>query len=291
VTVVVVGSVNADTTITVDRLPAAGQTVHARSVVRRGGGKGANVAYAAAAAARDVVLVAQVGTDTDAEVALAGLARAGVTLEHVRRCPTATGTALILVDAAGENCIVVDPGANFAWTGVEATAALEATLAPGDVVVTSFEVPVPVCVAAGRAAAAAAATFVLNPSPLVPMPPELVACSPVVVANLAEAAALAATFGIRTEQPEAAARAVAGATGAPVVVTLGAHGAGVLDGDWTVVPGRSVDVVDTTGAGDALLGTLAGSLGDGSLVDAVRAGVGYAARVVGSPGARLPAEA
>jgi ribokinase len=288
-TVIVVGSANADTTATVDRLPNPGQTVHARSIDRRGGGKGANVAFAAAASTSDVVLVAQVGADADGDLALSGLEVAGVSLRHVRRSESATGTALILVDAVGENCIVVDPGANFAWSATEAASAIEPAMRPGAVVVTNFEVPASVCLAAARVAAADDATFVLNPSPLEPLSPELVACAPLVVVNAAEAAALASTFGAVVDNSESAARTIAAVTGAPVVVTLGAQGAGVLDGDWVLLPGVQAEAVDTTGAGDAFLGALVAALVNGdSLLEAATAGVAYASLAVQSRGARLP---
>ena len=283
--VIVVGSANADTTWRVHHLPRPGETIPALSVDQHGGGKGANIAYAAAAGSSDVVLVACVGADANAELALSDLEAAGVSLEYVRRSDTPTGTAVILVDSAGENSIIVNAGANGAWTSREAANTLDSLSLAEAVIVTNFEVPDSVSLAAAQAATGGT-RLVVNPSPLAPLSPELVACHPLIVVNAHEAMALSAMFGAVSEQPEAAARAIAAHTQAPVVVTLGAHGVGILDQEWTTVPARPVHVVDTTGAGDAFLGAMAARLGTGSLFDAVKTATESAARVVQTPGAR-----
>ena len=278
--VVVVGSVNVDLVVRVARLPAPGETVSGGAFARHGGGKGANQAAAAARAGAATAIVGRVGADADGDAALAELAGLGVDVGHVTRDPAAhTGVALIAVDAEGRNQISVAPGANRA-IGPFPGGLVDA--GPGCVLL-SFEAPDPVLAEAAQAARAAGWAVVCNPAPPRDLDPALLAARPLLVPNEHEAAALAGT-----DDPEAAARRLAERSGAPVVVTLGAAGALVLaDGAATRVPAPAVEVVDTTGAGDALCGTLAAGLAAGlGLDDAVRDAVQAASLSTTRAGAR-----
>lgn len=278
--VVVVGSVNVDLVVALERLPAPGETVSGGSFRRHGGGKGANQAVAAARAGAQVAIVGCVGDDADGAAALAELAAAGVDVAHVSRSAAEhTGVAVIAVDRDGRNQIAVAPGANR-LVGPFPPAVLDG---PPGAVLLSFEAPDPVLAEAAACARARGWMVVCNPAPARPLPPGLAAAQPLLVPNEHEAALLGGS-----DDPEAAARALAGATGAPVVVTLGAAGALVLDGERAErVPAPAVDAVDTTGAGDALCGTLAAQLAGGApLGDAVRAAVAAASASTTRPGAR-----
>ena len=322
--VLVVGSVNVDLVVTVQALPAPGETVAGGRFARHGGGKSANQAVAAARLGADVELVGAVGDDDLGAEAVAALAEEGVGVEHVaRREAEPTGVALIVVDAAGENQIAVASGANAALDGAAVERALggllggaevsesgrpaglepgEATeaeptpeegfrppaAASGDLRTTlllGFEVGDEAVLAAARAGAAAGARLVLNPAPARELSPDLLALGPLLTPNAAEARALT-----DQDDAEAAARALAEQTGAPVVVTLGAEGALLLDGPGAEperVPAAEVEVVDTTGAGDAFNGALAAELASGSdLRDAVRLAVAAAGISCGTAGAR-----
>jgi ribokinase len=188
--------------------------------------------------------------------------------------------ALIIVDAAGENAIAVASGANARVDGAGL-----ADLLKGDagVVLLGHEVPETAVLAGARAARAAGWLAVLNPAPARPLPDDLVALGPILTPNATEACALAGDA-----DPEAAAVALAARTGAPVLVTLGARGALLIDGDAHVpIPAPEVDVVDTTGAGDALNGALAAELARGaSLADAARLAVAAASVSTRRAGAR-----
>lgn len=278
--VVVVGSVNVDLVVRLPRLPAPGETVSGGSFARHGGGKGANQAVAAARAGARTAIVGRVGADPDGDAALAELAALGIDVAHVARDADAhTGVALIAVDGEGRNQIAVAPGANRA-IGPFPTELVDA--GPGCVLL-SFEAPDAVLVEAAQAACAAGWTVVCNPAPPRDLDPALLATGPVLVPNEHEAAALAGT-----DDPVAAARHLADLSGAPVVVTLGAAGALVLaDGAVTRIPAPVVDAVDTTGAGDALCGTLAAGLAAGlGLEAAVRDAVAAASASTTRPGAR-----
>jgi ribokinase len=229
-TVTVVGSVNLDLVARCERLPRAGETVTDASFERVPGGKGANQAVACARLGAQVRLLAAVGRDPFADEALAGLRMAGVELE-LRESDEPTGVALILVDAVGENQIVVAPGANATLGAVELTAS--------DAVLCQLEVPDESVVSAWEGATG---LFVLNAAPARPVPvdPDLT------VVNRYELEALTRRDGL-------------------VAVTLGEEGAILLEDGEQIAraePPR-VDAVDGTAAGDAFTAALLVSLLEG----------------------------
>jgi ribokinase len=283
--VVVVGSVNADLVVSVDRLPRAGETVSGGTFARHGGGKGANQAVAAARAGARVAMVGAVGADDLGDDALRALGDEGIDVSAVARLEgVATGVAAIVVDERGENQIAVASGANATLGGDEVAAALARLLAAGDapgVVLLGHEVPEAAVVAALRAARDAGWVAVLNPAPARALVGDLAGV--ILTPNADEARALAGE-----DDPEAAARVLAGRTGAAVLVTLGADGALLLDGDRVErLPAPAVDVVDTTGAGDAVNGALAAELAAGRpLREAARFALTAAALSTRTAGAR-----
>jgi ribokinase len=253
--VVVVGSINADLVVTVPRLPRPGATVTGGTFARHGGGKGANQAVAAARAGADVAMVGAVGADDLGAEAVDELAAEGIDVSAVARLEgVPTGVAAIVVDEAGENQIAVASGANAALDGEAVVAALE-RLSEGTrgVVLLGHEVPEAAVVAGIRAARAAGWTAVLNPAPARPLPADIEGV--ILTPNANEARELTGL-----EDVEAATAALTTHTGAPVLVTLGADGA-LLLGER--LPAMEVGVVDTTGAGDAVNGALAAELAAG----------------------------
>ena len=280
--VVVVGSLNHDITVEADRRPAAGETVLGRSLATACGGKGANQAVAAARAGARVTMVGCVGDDAAGEAMVGNLEAAGVATDGVRRADAPSGTALIVVDAQGENAIVVVPGAN-AELAADDVAATLAGDGPAPVVLAQLEVPED----AIAAAAGGAGRFVLNASPARELPRDVLAAADPLIVNAGEAAALAGAAG---DDPEALATAVLALGPRSVVVTLGADGA-----RWTAAgatftqPAPAVDVVDTTGAGDVFAGTLAARLARGDEPEAaLAAAVDAGAAAVGWHGAQEP---
>jgi ribokinase len=273
--IALVGSINLDVVVGVERHPAPGETVIGGDRQELPGGKGANQAVAAARLGAVVGFVGRVGADDAGRRLRDGLAAEGVDVAHVRVDPDApTGMALIAVDGAGENTIVVSPGANARVSGSDVEAARD-LLAGAAVTLLQHEVPDDAVTAA---IAAAGGTVVLNPAPARPLAGPV----DVLVPNRGELEALAGRAG----DPVALARGLGGARA--VVVTLGAAGAVVVGRDREErIEAPRVQAVDTTGAGDAFCGALAQALDDGaSLVEAARWAVRLAAVSVTRPGAQ-----
>ena len=282
-TVAVVGSINADEVYRVDRLPRPGETVTARHHASMQGGKGANAAVACALSGARTALVGAVGDDAFGSAALDDLRSCGVDVSRVVRLRGhRTGTAIVSVAAGGENSVLVSPGANGALAPGHVDAALHALPHVG-VVLTNLEIGVDAAEAALRGAAELGATAVLNPAPARDVPDRLFAYGPILTPNEHEASVLTGH-----EDPASAAAALQLRTRAPVIVTLGARGALVVQaGSSTVLPAPRVKAVDTTGAGDAFNGALVARLARGdALLVAVQQAVRTAARSTRYEGAR-----
>jgi ribokinase len=273
--IAVVGSINLDLVVNVERHPAPGETVVGGDCRQVPGGKGANQAVAAARLGSAVAMVGRVGDDGQGSWLRGVLSADRVDVTHVRADRDATtGMALIAVDRNGENTIVVSPGANARVSARDVAKARE-VVGAADVVLLQHEVPQD---AVGAAIEAARGVVVLNPAPA----RGLAGPVDVLVPNRGELETLAGGSG----DPVTLARSVAGAKA--VVVTLGAEGAVVVEGERAErVPAPRVKAVDTTGAGDAFCGALAQALADGApLVEAARWAVRVAAVSVTRHGAQ-----
>jgi len=258
--IVVFGSINVDLTVRVERFPEPGETLAGLSFETAPGGKGANQALAARRAGAVVAMVGAVGTDSFAAKALSGLASAGVDIGSVRRVGAPTGTAMIHVDARGRNSIVVVGGANGV---LAATDAPDAALAPTTTLIMQLEVPLSAVYDVATRARARGAHVVLNAAPAIALPAALLDEIDVLIANEHEAEALAGAFSV-SGSPEPFAAAMQRRFGCATVVTLGARGAvAALPGKLLHAAAPEVDVVDTTGAGDAFVGALAAALDRG----------------------------
>ena len=288
--IVVVGSLNLDLVVRVDRLPDAGETLLALGYAEHAGGKGANQAVAAARAGGRVAMVGRVGRDEAGRRLRDGLAAEGIDVSEVREAEAPTGRALIEVDRAGRNRIVVVGGANLAWGPDELPSDL---LRRADVVLLQREVPASVVAEAVRRSGPQA-RVVLNLAPAGEVADEVLRRVDVLVVNESEAAWLTgSTVEEVAADPFAAARTAVRRGPHDVVVTLGAAGAlsAGASGE-TRAAGHAVAAVDTTGAGDAFVGALAARLHEGgALADALAFGCASGAEAVLREGAQpsLPA--
>ncbi len=278
--VLVVGSINLDLSLTVEQFPEPGETVIGLDLLRGGGGKGANQAVAAARLGRRVAMVGAVGNDDSGALLLRRLQAEGIDLDRVDIIDdTPSGIAVIEVDGAGENRIVVISGANAAIEPSHVERLADA-VAAAPVILTQMEIPTPVIEA--LAAMERSGRMILNPAPA--RPGVSLSGIDILVPNRGELAQLAGntepsatstgpstgassgtSSGVSTDELVDQARSIDAGLEA-VVITLGGDGALVIDGlrsgsvsVQTVEP-VPVDAVDTTAAGDAFCGGLADAL-------------------------------
>ena len=283
--VLVVGSVNVDLVVGVERLPGPGETVTGGTFARHQGGKGANQAVAAARLGAAVAFVGAIGDDDDGRTALVDLRAEGVNVSGVSvLAGVSTGAAVIVVDRHGENQIAVAPGANDALEGAMVEAALAGIrVRRGGTWLANLEIGDEALLAGARLAVRNGLQLIVNPAPARTLPAELIAMHPLLVANRGEAELLSGE-----QEAEAAARRLAERTAAAVIITLGPDGALLCQaGEVQRIAAPIVEAVDTTGAGDTFAGALAAQLAAGSeLAEAVQLAVAAAAISVTRPGAR-----
>ncbi len=257
--VVVVGSANLDLVTVTRTLPLPGETLLALSYAEGPGGKGSNQAVACARMGARVSFVGRRGTDAAGDLLTAELSREGIDVEHFRTADGPTGRALVMVDEAAENSIIVVQGTNALVDG-DAVAEAAPLIRDAAVVVCQLEVPVETVLATARLAAG---TFILNPAPAQVLPADLLAAVDVLVVNETE---YETVLGSALPEDLADIASLAGRPGLPrtVIATLGSRGAAVCeDGVVTLVQPPVVTVVDTTGAGDTFVGALAAELAAG----------------------------
>lgn len=290
--VFVFGSANQDLVFEVLSLPSSGDTVLATSLRRGLGGKGANQAVAAASAGAGVVFVAAVGGDDAGDLIVENLRRRGVDTSWVeRRGDESSGLAAVLVDRLGRNEIVVAAGAN-AKLGLDTITSAMEQVTDQDVVAVQCEIPADRVEAILRAARSRSATVILNLAPPIHLDMETLGRASLVVVNESEARAVVDAPAADVEH---LAELVAGTTGRACVVTLGRRGSRYCSpGSIQVaIEAEAVPlVVDTTGAGDTYVGTLAAALAQGrdvhqAMVAASRAAGFSVARPGAQPGLDL----
>ncbi len=253
--ILVIGSYNRDTVLRLERFPAPGETLTALGMAEFHGGKGSNQAVAAARAGGRVALITAIGDDASGQAARALWAAEGIDAQPVQTAHASTGAATILLDAAGENQIIIIPGAN-------AKLALPPSFAPpDDIAVALAQLETPQAATAALFRALPGTRRILNVAPAAPILPELLATTDMLVLNETEAAILAQ----REAEPAALALALAAETMREVIVTAGAAGGFWARPDGIVIDATppSVAVADTTGAGDAFLGAFAAFSAEG----------------------------
>ncbi len=277
--IVVVGSFNADLTTYMQRMPKPGETVHGHKFVTGPGGKGSNQAVAAARLGAQVTFIGCVGTDTFGDMAINIWDKEHIDTSHVKRDPdTATGVAPIFVDHSGENTIVVVLGANLSLSPDD-IAAVTDVIAGADMVLTQLEVRHETTAAALRIAREKGVASILNPAPAAELDADTIALADYLTPNQSELATLFGVSGANlTDVPLG--------QGQTLILTAGGDGAFWRSADTTgQVPIFPVDVVDTTGAGDAFNAGLAVAVAEGKdLQAALRFANATAALCVTRPG-------
>lgn len=293
--VAVFGSINMDLVVRAPRLPAPGETLTGHEFFTAPGGKGANQAVAAARLGAATRMVGRVGGDVFGGTLRAGLAADGIDTRGVTTCAgVSSGVALIEVNDAAENTIVVVPGAN-GQLGDDDLALLESALDGASALLLQLEVPLAAVVRAAQLARARGVTVVLDPAPAQALPPALYAAADIITPNETEAAALVG-FALDGEAAlERAAEALLARGVGTAVIKLGARGAYWRGAAGSgALPAFPVHALDTVAAGDAFNGGLAAALDGGlSFAAALRWGMAAGALSTTRAGAQpaLPSRA
>ena len=277
--IAVVGSANVDLTTFVHHFPKPGETVFGREFHLGFGGKGANQAVAARRCGADVQMVARVGDDLFGPATIEHLEAEGIDTAHVKVIANAsTGVAPILVDETGQNSILVVKGANDLLTPADVDQASEA-LSQADCIVLQLEIPLETVYHTIELARSHGIRCILNPAPGQPLDLARITSVDYLIPNESEAEAIGGMAVHSSEDAAACSRALLDRGLQRVVITLGAQGALVAGTDGTrVVPAFPVEAIDTTGAGDAFIGSFATFLAeDRSEGDALERASLYAA--------------
>lgn len=293
--IVIVGSTMIDMVAYTDRVPETGETIIGNRFLTGFGGKGANQAVMAKRFGGRVSMVNTLGNDVFGDSVLKNFHEQGVDTTYIARTEGASGVAPIWVEADGSNRIIVIPGANNAMTRAQAKSALEG-LKSYQIVIGQLEIPQEVTAQGFISAREKGATTILNPAPFAPISPELIAASDWIIPNETEFAGMHPA-GLEPTSDEIILE-LAATLNTRFAVTLGDKGAALttLDGKVLRVSAPKVDAIDTTGAGDAFVGSFAYALSIGlSEADALALGCASASDSVTRLGTQssypTPAEA
>lgn len=270
--IVVIGSSNTDLVIKTTRIPSPGETVIGGEFLMTAGGKGANQAVAIARLGGDVAFIAKVGRDMFGESALRGYAADGIDIDTIERDGSApSGVALITVDAHGENCIVVAPGANNTLTTADIDRHRD-LICSAEYLLMQLEIPMEVVEYAAEMAEAHGVKVILNPAPAAPLSPRLMRKLYLITPNLGESQLIT---GVKIDHPaetERVAEVLLEMGAKAAIITLGSGGALIrTHTECDLINAEKVVAIDTTAAGDVFSGALVVALSEGkSLVDAAR---------------------
>ncbi len=254
--ILVIGSLNADLVVRSPRFPQPGETISGGDLLTIPGGKGANQAVAAARQGANVAILGRVGKDNFAPLLIENLKSNNVNTSHVAQDDAATGTAIIIVDANGQNSIVLSPGANGKVDFHDIDSAPSAKI-----LLLQFEIPMDSVLHAARRYKAKETTVILNPAPARQIPEELLTLIDILVPNESELSLLTNMPVTDMKSAEFAAQEILKRGVKTVIVTMGSKGALLVTSTQiTQVDTYKVDVVDTTAAGDAFIGGFAAKL-------------------------------
>ncbi len=285
--IAVVGSYATGLTMKVARIPSAGETLLGTGYRVDYGGKGSNQAVGCARLGAHVDFIAKIGKDAFGDMALHLYRDEGIDVEYIQQIAHApTGVGFIVVEkSSGQNCIVLDPGANELLTAADVSAA-DTALHSASVVLAQLEIPAEAAEAAMASGRRTGAVTILNPAPVRPLPASLLSLIDILTPNETEARVLAGRASDHAIEPDMLGQELIRMGVKQVVMTLGEKGALLMTGATNKrIPAVQVRAIDTTGAGDAFNAGLATALAHGaSLEQAVQFAVMIGAMAVTKEG-------
>jgi ribokinase len=256
--ILVIGSLNADLVARAPHFPQPGETISGDDLQIIAGGKGANQAVAAARQGAKVAMLGRVGKDGFGDTLLENLKNNHVDTSNIERDDSSTGTAIIVVDANGQNSIVLSAGANGKVSPADVD---HASLLSPSLLLLQLEIPIPTVLHAAQRASENNIRVILNPAPAQPLPDELISLVDFIIPNENELSLLTDLEVKDVPSAEQSARALLKRGAKNVIVTLGSKGALFASSTQaTLVDAYQVDVIDTTAAGDAFIGGFASAL-------------------------------
>lgn len=259
--VVVLGSLNVDTTLHIDQMPKPGETISAKSKTNSAGGKGANQAVAAARSGAQTSFIGQVGDDSNGIFMIDALKLDGINTDHVGiNQDDWTGSAVILLDSQGQNSIMVYGGANQAMK-TEVIADSQALIKSADILISEFETPQEVTYEAFKLAKQHGVTTILNPAPASKIIYGLLEVTDLIVPNETESATLTGIEVNDTDSMDQNAAKFSEMGIDNLIITVGDRGAYYhTPSDSGFVPAFKVKAKDTTAAGDTFIGAFSSQI-------------------------------
>lgn len=256
--ILVIGSLNADLVVRAPHFPQPGETISGDDLHIIPGGKGANQAVAAARQGASVVMLGRVGKDSFGPFLLDSLKSDSVDITNVHADDSATGTAIIVVDASGQNSIVLSAGANGKVSPADVN---NASSLNSSLILLQLEIPIPTVLYAAHYAKQNGIRVILNPAPAKSLPDELISLIDFIVPNETELSLLTGLEVKDIPSAEQAAKVLLKRGAKNVIVTLGSKGALLVSNKQVAqVNAYKINVVDTTAAGDAFIGGFASAL-------------------------------
>lgn len=259
--ITIIGSINVDRILHIDQLPEAGETISMTDLTLAAGGKGANQAIAAVRSGAQTNFIGAVGNDADGIFMLEQMTKNGINTEGIQTVHhQPTGQAYILLQASGQNSIVISSGAN-ACVDADLVAQNQKLLSTSDFVITQSETPESAAIAGFKLAHSAGATTILNPAPASKISAELLSLTDIIVPNETESQTITgieytghnSLLWMSKYFHERGVKAV--------IITLGSTGSYLsFAGQNKIIPANKVKAVDTTAAGDTFIGSFASEL-------------------------------
>lgn len=259
--VVILGSLNVDTTLHVEEMPKPGETITAKSKTNSAGGKGANQAIASVRSGATTSFIGQVGNDQAGQLMIKTLKDNNVNTDHINIVDDeGTGSAVILLNEVGQNSIMVYGGANQSMT-IDCVNQADELLKDTDFVIAQFETPQEVTLEVFKKAKAAGAVTILNPAPAAKIIPEILSVTDLIIPNETESATLTGIEVLDENTMSLNAKKFKEMGASNLIITVGDRGAFFsTDEEEGFVPAFKVKAVDTTAAGDTFIGALTSQL-------------------------------